>query len=331
MSLFEWSTSERRAGNRDLSITPNKICLIIFEHIAPASTGLSSKQILTLSNLSPISRSLLPIYVSPHFGTAHMKNVRKFKFICSSVTKAHWDVVTTLESLEELTSMLDFFFGGPADMEPGKRLQVKVSSLLVYGCESCSQPSAAIDAHHFRTLAVDLDFADQVNWLSETALTKLRVPDLSMAMASHVRLGRILRQIPQAIQVLRLPIATDTFSDMDKLLFGDPTWEKMPLLETAEAPRQTINLFALINARCINDSTTGTASLKYTWPGMPKCFRAGSTDITMRYGCCIVVVPSDDQMPITTIDRNQESCHERLVNSWRSPLSTAFAKRLSSI
>ncbi|KIJ19319.1 hypothetical protein PAXINDRAFT_7813 [Paxillus involutus ATCC 200175] len=307
MSLFEWSTPERRARDRDLPIIPNEIHLIIFEYIAPTSTRLSPKQILTLSNLFRVCRFFanlcfprifecleftpcifvdnipparcndadrmasrarilcqqiaakepLALFLSQcvkicHFtdwkdaneswctvhtlsqlcisGMAHMKNIRKLQFFRSFVKKAHWDAITTLGSLEELVFTRCNFVDGPADVDPGKRLKVKVPCLLVYGCDSGLQPWAVIDARHVRTLTMDLTFADQVDWISETALIELHVFDYSMDMASHMRVGRILRQIPQFIQVLRLP--TDTFTDMDESLFEDPAWKKMPLLRS---------------------------------------------------------------------------------------------------
>ncbi|KIJ06487.1 hypothetical protein PAXINDRAFT_20323 [Paxillus involutus ATCC 200175] len=302
MSLFEWSTPERRIGDRDLPIIPNEIHLIIFEHIAPTSTRLSSEQILTLSNLSRICRffanlclprifeylefsgsifsgdGILPsldkdaahmasrlrmlceqilakepralsiaqcvkvcrftdwefgvkapravhpftrLYVS---GMAHMKNIRKIEFFRSSVKNAHWDVITILESLEELS------FAQCNFMYPGKRLKVNVPCLRVHRCSSYRQLSAAIDPRHLRTLTMDHDFADRVDWFSETALTELCVYDdtAPVTTASRTRIKRLLCQIPRSIQVLKLPF--HTFYNFDESLFGDPAWKKMPLL-----------------------------------------------------------------------------------------------------
>ncbi|KAF8836869.1 hypothetical protein BDN67DRAFT_1014328 [Paxillus ammoniavirescens] len=145
---------------------------------------------------------------------AHMKNLRKLEFDRFSVEKVHWDVIATLESLEQLVFGACTFVGGPADVDPGKRLKVKVPYLIVFGCDGDLQLSAAIDVRHLRTLKVDLAFADQVNWISGTALTKLHVFDFLMNRASHLRVKPILCQIPQSINVLRLP--TDTLDDMDE-------------------------------------------------------------------------------------------------------------------
>ncbi|KAF9236789.1 hypothetical protein BU15DRAFT_63714 [Melanogaster broomeanus] len=56
MSLFKWSTPERRAEDRDLRIIPNEIYLAIFEHIAPPSGRLSPEDLGTLTNLSLVCR-----------------------------------------------------------------------------------------------------------------------------------------------------------------------------------------------------------------------------------------------------------------------------------
>ncbi|KIK92894.1 hypothetical protein PAXRUDRAFT_829551 [Paxillus rubicundulus Ve08.2h10] len=316
MSLIEWSTPERRAGDRDLLAIPNEIYLIILEHIAPTSTKLSPEQVLTLSNLAltckcfanlclprifeylefsgcifssddilpsldkgtvlmasrvrmlckqivakePLSLSIAQCvkvcrfteWEVCHFiggehadkasridhthqqfdisGMARMENIRKLEFFRSSVKKLHWDVIATLESLEELSFIHCNFVDGPADVVPGKRLKVKVPCLRVYGCFGCHQPSAAIDPRHLRTLTMDHDFADQVDWLSETALVELCVYDYPrpVIIASHAHVKSFLRQIPQSIQVLRLPFYTP--SNINESLFGDLAWKKMPLL-----------------------------------------------------------------------------------------------------
>ncbi|KAF8837155.1 hypothetical protein BDN67DRAFT_227811 [Paxillus ammoniavirescens] len=223
MSLFEWSTPERRIGDRDLPIIPNEIHLIIFEYIAPTSTRLSPEQVLTLSNLSRICKffanlclprifeylefsgsifsgdSILPslnkdrahmasrlsmlceqivakepralsiaqcvkvcrftdwefgdnapravhpfsrLYIS---GMAHMKNIRTVEFFRCFVMNAHWNVIATLESLEELNFAHCNFVEGPVGVDPRKRLKINVSCLRVYGCLGYSQPSVAID------------------------------------------------------------------------------------------------------------------------------------------------------------------------------------------
>ncbi|KIJ19179.1 hypothetical protein PAXINDRAFT_97204, partial [Paxillus involutus ATCC 200175] len=57
MSIIQWSTPERRAGDRDLPTVPNEIYLNIFEHIAPTSMRLLfPEQLKTLSNLSRVCK-----------------------------------------------------------------------------------------------------------------------------------------------------------------------------------------------------------------------------------------------------------------------------------
>ncbi|KIJ08747.1 hypothetical protein PAXINDRAFT_102462 [Paxillus involutus ATCC 200175] len=308
ISVIQWSTPERRAGDRDLPILPNEIYLIIFEDIAPTSSRLSPKQLLTLSNLSrvcrffgniclprifeyiafinfmsrysyppteiprisraralceqvatkePLALSLAQCVKVCHFmgwrfasggpgswavqtfselclsGMAHMKNISKLEFFESSVQKAHWDVITTLESLEELRFTGCNFLDGPADVDPGKRLKVKVPCLQVYeGCGN-RQLAAAIDPRHLRTLTMDLAFSNQVDWLSDTALTELYVTpsDLEPALGTinrpaHVK--RILSETPQSIEVLGLPV----YPNLDSELLRDPAWKNIPLLRS---------------------------------------------------------------------------------------------------
>ncbi|KIJ08748.1 hypothetical protein PAXINDRAFT_18129 [Paxillus involutus ATCC 200175] len=281
MSVIQWSTPERRAGDRDLPIIPNEIYLIIFEHIAPTSTRLSHQQLLTLSNLSRVcsffgNASLPRIYeyleFSTHMGSrawilcrqiaakqplalsvaqcvnvcrfvwwnlagdgswavqtfSHMKNIRSLKFFRCFVKKAHWDVITALESLEELSFTFCEFLDGPADVDPGKRSKVKVSRLRVHKCHGGHQPVAAIDARHLRTLTMDPDFVHGIDWLSETALTELYVFGNEDRYMGVVRLKRILSEMPQSIQVLTLPV----YPGSDIGLSGDPVWENIPLLRS---------------------------------------------------------------------------------------------------
>jgi hypothetical protein len=188
-------------------------------------------------------------------GMPHMKNLRELKFSRSIVKKVHWDAVATLESLEILDFSVCTFVDGPADVDPDKRLTVKVPCLSVHGCNGYPQLLAAIDTRHLRTLTMDLEFADHVDWLSETALIELRVYDYDikrLTMASPTRVKRLLCQMPQSIQVLRLPFRT--FSEIDESLFVDPAWKTMPLLRslTLEVGRgpdiapMTVSLSALV-------------------------------------------------------------------------------------
>jgi hypothetical protein len=184
-------------------------------------------KVCRFTNWKHDNEALSQLYVSR---MAHMKNIRELHFTQSFVKKTHWDVIATMESLEKLNFVLCRSVDSPAYVDLGKRLKVKVPFLLVHGCGSGGQPSAAIDAPHLHTLMMDLNFADQVDWLSGTALTQLHVFNRFMSAASHLRVKRILCQIPQSIQVLRLP--TDTLADMDESLFGDPAWKKLPPLDS---------------------------------------------------------------------------------------------------
>ncbi|KIJ05966.1 hypothetical protein PAXINDRAFT_103566 [Paxillus involutus ATCC 200175] len=284
MSVIQWSTPERRAGDRDLPILPNEIYLIIFEHIAPTSTRLSPEQLKTFSDLSHVckffanvclartfeylefsgnmaSRAWIlcqqiaaehPLALSlaqcvkicrfagwslPRDGPwaaqvlSRMKNIREVEFFQCYVRKAHWDVITPLESLEELSFTLCEFLDGPADVDPGKRSKVKVPRLRVLRCHGDHQPMATIDARHLRTLGIDSDF-DGIDWLSGTALTELYVygneERYVETMSRQVRLKHILSELPQTIQVLWLPVYPGSHIE----LFGDSVWKSIPLLRS---------------------------------------------------------------------------------------------------
>lgn len=51
-------------------------------------------------------------------GVLHMKNIRELRFSVNSMDAAHWNAITTLESLEELSFNEYEFLQGPADVEP---------------------------------------------------------------------------------------------------------------------------------------------------------------------------------------------------------------------
>jgi hypothetical protein len=110
-------------------------------------------------------------------GMLHMKNIRQIKFTSSFVDTKHWDAIATLESLEELSFNWCTFLQGPADVEPEKRVTVKVSRLRVVGLR---QLIAAMDARYLRTLAMDNKSFNQIDWLlpdcSHTAPRLLPVP-----------------------------------------------------------------------------------------------------------------------------------------------------------
>ncbi|KIJ19329.1 hypothetical protein PAXINDRAFT_96730 [Paxillus involutus ATCC 200175] len=305
MSLIQWTTPERRTGDRILPIIPNEIYLIILEHIAPASTKPSPEQLLTFSKLSRICRFFYNIYLprifeylelsgsifsgdplpaheahmasrgwilcqqiatkqplalylaqfvkACHFtdwafgsagslgaqmflesyisGMARMKNIRELHFSDFPVKKAHWDAIKNLESLEELSFTYCDFVDGPADVDPGKRLKVKVSCLQVYECGYSHQLAAALDVRHLRTLTTDMN----IDWLSETTLTELSVNDGEFCgPGNNGRLRRILSEMPQSIQVLTLPV----YDRPDIELFGDPLWKNRPLLRSLTLQRK---------------------------------------------------------------------------------------------
>ncbi|KAF8837168.1 hypothetical protein BDN67DRAFT_228582 [Paxillus ammoniavirescens] len=299
MSVIQWSTPERRAGDKILPFIPNEIYLIIFEHIAPTSTKLSPEQLLTFSKLSRICRFFcnvclprifedlefsgsifggytlstneahmasrawtlcqqiaaqqpLALYLAQcvkacHFtewmdvsadswavqrfselyisGVAHMKNICELYFLQSSVEDKHWDMITTLESLESLNFTNCDFVDGPAGVRPGTRLKVKVPCLRIFRSFGSRELTAVIDVRHLRTLTMDFAFVDNhVSWLSETALTELCI--CSDGASGEIK--DILSEIPQSIQVLTLPVASR--SDIE--LFGDPVWKNRPLLRS---------------------------------------------------------------------------------------------------
>jgi len=165
------------------------------------------------------------LYIS---SMAHMKNIRKLYFLQSSVENEHWDVITNLGSLQELSFTLCNFVDGFADVDHGKRLKVKVPCLRIIMCSGVSQLTAAIDARHLRTLTIDPTFsADQFDWLSEIVITELCIHDAYM-QGSHRNVKHILNKMPQSIQVLTLPV----YARAEIELFGDPMWKNIPLLRS---------------------------------------------------------------------------------------------------
>ncbi|KAF9220650.1 hypothetical protein BS17DRAFT_786902 [Gyrodon lividus] len=168
-------------------------------------------------------------------GMAHMKNIRELMFFRSFVKQGHWDVITTLESLEKLGFDSCNFLDGPAHLGPDQRFKVKVPFLRVSGCSGHHQLSAAIDARHLRTLMMDEVFGGS-SWLYDTPpLTELQVfadeqPLLPMDTARYLRVKRILRETSWSLQVLRLPVYA--CSDFREILFEDPVWKNMPLLRS---------------------------------------------------------------------------------------------------
>ncbi|KAF9233048.1 hypothetical protein BU15DRAFT_80519 [Melanogaster broomeanus] len=299
MSLFQWSTPERRSGDRDLCIIPNEIYLTIFEHIAPPSARLSPQQLKMFTNLCLVCRFFGNLCLPRVFGhvkfyeydrdtcgvvslgrtlcqhiaakeplalalaqcvkccyltnsplaydgwpelrtlsrinltgMAHMKNIRELKITASNVKMAHWDVIATLESLQKLCFEHCFFWDNPADLYPDKK--VKVPCLDVSWCEGACSLYAAVDARHLRTLIMDMtdiDFGHEIEWLSETAITELRIYPHNEPTMSHIRvLQDILHHTSHSLQVLTLPIYP--FSERSQVLFEDPAWRNMPHLRS---------------------------------------------------------------------------------------------------
>ncbi|KAF9220648.1 hypothetical protein BS17DRAFT_810556 [Gyrodon lividus] len=165
-------------------------------------------------------------------GMAHMKNIRELKFIRSFINQGHWDVITVLESLEELSFDTCSFLDGPADLDPDKRAKVKVPYLQVLRCAGLLQPLKAVDPWHLHTLITGLRFDNRTNWRAETLPIDLRV---SIENRLHPLdmfrdlVKRVLRGTSFSIQVLRLPIYI--CSDLGKL-FEDPAWRNMPHLRS---------------------------------------------------------------------------------------------------
>ena len=102
-----------------------------------------------------------------------MKNIRELKFTIWFVDAEYWNVISTLGSLEGLSFNWCKFLQGPADVEPKKRVRVKVSSFWVVHCTGLHQPVAAIDARYLRTFAMDITFFGLVDWLSQSAFTEI--------------------------------------------------------------------------------------------------------------------------------------------------------------
>ncbi|KAF9233052.1 hypothetical protein BU15DRAFT_66915 [Melanogaster broomeanus] len=78
---------------------------------------------------SPELRVLSQMYLT---AVAQMKNIRELGIFYSNVKIAHWDVITTLESLQELCFDSCNFSENPADLNPAKK--VKVPCLKVLRC-----------------------------------------------------------------------------------------------------------------------------------------------------------------------------------------------------
>ena len=146
-------------------------------------------------------------------GMLHMRNICELKFTASFVDAEHWNAIATLGSLEELSFEGCTFLQVPADVEPDKKVAVKVSRLRVVECDGFCQLLAAIDARYLRTLAMDNKFFDHVDWLSQSALTELHITfrepflwtrDWHMDMMERVH--DILMHASQSLEALAISV-----------------------------------------------------------------------------------------------------------------------------
>jgi hypothetical protein len=167
----------------------------------------------------------------------HMKNIRELKFTASFVDKKHWNAIATLGSLEELSFDSCTFLQGPADVEPGTRVTVKVSRLRVVECDGLRQ-LMAIDAPNLRTLAMDSQLFNHIDWLSRSALTELHVTfqqTYALTLDWYTEnLHTILMKAPQSLETLSLFVG-DPFrlaQDVARHTFDDPAWNSLPLLRS---------------------------------------------------------------------------------------------------
>ena len=170
----------------------------------------------------------------------HMKNIRELKFRNSFVDAEHWNAITTLESLEELSFDWCTFRQGLADFDAEKSAKVKVSRLRVVNCDSMIlyQIIAVIDARYLRTLAVDNKSIGYIDWLSQFALTELHITIRQFFHATPgympvQRLHAILTQTSQSLEALTLFVDDPLqLESIVRRLFDDPVWENLPLLRS---------------------------------------------------------------------------------------------------
>ncbi|KAF9233050.1 hypothetical protein BU15DRAFT_80520 [Melanogaster broomeanus] len=184
-------------------------------------------------------------------GIARMKHIHELKISYSNVKTDHWNVISTLESLQELRFHYCDFLESRADLDPDK---VKVLCFEAKLCRGAYHPSAAIDSRHLRTLVIHLtnaQFGDEVGWVSETAVTELQICIDPVIPMSHIRhLQDILHHTARSLQVLTLPIYP--FSDRSQILFEDPAWRNMPHLRslTLRVQYRDISPMAVIRWIC---------------------------------------------------------------------------------
>ncbi|KAF8550788.1 hypothetical protein OG21DRAFT_1487492 [Imleria badia] len=328
MSLFKWSTPERRSADRLLPIIPNEIYLHLFEHIAPPSRRLTPEELGLFISLSlvcrffansclprifefvefsgaifsddtctavsktsregtlctqidakqPLALALAKTVRVCHFtnwrpddtsscalqlfdkkcisGMLHMKNIRQLKFFHSFVDTEHWSAIASLSLLEELLFHCCRFLQGPSDVEPEKKLKLKVPHLWAVRC-IIRQPFrliAVVDAHFLRSLAVDFMCLHLVDRLCESALTKLH---LSFYHRDEVeRLHDILVQTSQSLEILEICFSIELPQDVVGNMFGHSVWKNMPFLRSL-----TLEIFCLDQDAPVNIFSSALESI----------------------------------------------------------------------
>jgi hypothetical protein len=210
---------------------------------------------------------VVPLFFKTYItGMSHMKNIRELRFTLCFVGAEHWNVIATLESLEELSFNCCTFPQGPAKVKPMKRVVAKLSRLWVVGCHGplLQQLVMAIDAQYLCTLGVDDESISHIDCASQSALTTLHFSTWQPfnATLDHIqRLHAILMQASQSLEELTLSLdAHPQLDDIVRWLFDDFTWKKMPLLcslglsvsYTSEDPRPGIRQPSL--SRTVPDS-----------------------------------------------------------------------------
>jgi hypothetical protein len=190
-------------------------------------------------------------------GMLRMKNIRELKFTSSFVDTKHWDAIATLGSLEELSFDSCTFLKGPADVEPEKRVTVKVSCLRVVECGGRHQLIAAIDAQYLRTLATDDLFFHYVDWLSQSVLTELYITILrSSDPLVHLYLQRLhaIMKTHQSLEALALVVDTPyPAEDVIRITFDSPVWKELPLLRSLTLSVRFTYLYKDIrHLRCVS-------------------------------------------------------------------------------
>ena len=175
-------------------------------------------------------------------GMLHMTNIHELHFENSFVDEEHWNAIATLPSLKKLTFILCRSFQRPANVEPEKRMRIRVPHLQVLRCcDRFRQPLAAIDAQCLRVLDIDFTHIDQVDWHLLSSLTELRFhidPSLyGVFLGSKKpfmeRLHAFLVQAPQSLELLRLAVDdVGVAQAAHQNIFDDPAWRNLAHLRS---------------------------------------------------------------------------------------------------